>query len=165
MGLVYTRMQTRESVSKAASAFMIDLSQVSLALRGATPRSLIILDEFGKGECGHKMNRFSQVLTQCQAPRQPTEQGCSQVSSKICLMALVLELSCSRTFSKLPYPCVTERCLPCHHSELFTEQFVDDSLPILFCHMKTEIFEGSKNPTFFFRCANLHPFPSRLLTN
>ena len=28
---------------------MIDLSQVSLALRGATDRSLIILDEFGKG--------------------------------------------------------------------------------------------------------------------
>lgn len=29
---------------------MIDLSQVSQALRGATNRSLIILDEFGKGE-------------------------------------------------------------------------------------------------------------------
>lgn len=28
---------------------MIDLSQVSQALRGATQRSLIILDEFGKG--------------------------------------------------------------------------------------------------------------------
>jgi DNA mismatch repair protein MSH5 len=28
---------------------MIDLAQVSLALRGATSRSLIILDEFGKG--------------------------------------------------------------------------------------------------------------------
>lgn len=35
---------------QAASAFMIDLSQVSLALRGATDRSLIVLDEFGKGE-------------------------------------------------------------------------------------------------------------------
>lgn len=28
---------------------MIDLNQVSLALRNATPRSLILLDEFGKG--------------------------------------------------------------------------------------------------------------------
>lgn len=28
---------------------MIDLGQVSQALRGATSRSLIILDEFGKG--------------------------------------------------------------------------------------------------------------------
>jgi DNA mismatch repair protein MSH5 len=28
---------------------MIDLSQVSHALRGATRRSLIVLDEFGKG--------------------------------------------------------------------------------------------------------------------
>jgi hypothetical protein len=29
---------------------MIDLSQVSQALRGCTSRSLLILDEFGKGE-------------------------------------------------------------------------------------------------------------------
>ena len=31
------------------SAFMIDLNQVSFALRNCTERSLIILDEFGKG--------------------------------------------------------------------------------------------------------------------
>lgn len=37
---------------QTGSAFMIDLSQVSQALRGATPRSLIILDEFGKGWLG-----------------------------------------------------------------------------------------------------------------
>lgn len=47
---VFTRIQTRESVSKMQSAFMIDLNQVSLALRNmTTPRSLLILDEFGKG--------------------------------------------------------------------------------------------------------------------
>ncbi|KAF8476686.1 DNA mismatch repair protein MutS [Russula ochroleuca] len=46
---IFTRVQTRESVSKVQSAFMIDLNQVSLALRNATARSLILLDEFGKG--------------------------------------------------------------------------------------------------------------------
>ncbi|KAH8114747.1 muts domain V-domain-containing protein [Phellopilus nigrolimitatus] len=46
---IFTRVQTRESVSKIQSAFMIDLNQVSLALRNSTPRSLILLDEFGKG--------------------------------------------------------------------------------------------------------------------
>ncbi|KAF9476534.1 hypothetical protein BDN70DRAFT_863087 [Pholiota conissans] len=46
---IFTRVSTRESVSKAQSAFMIDLAQVSLALRNCTPRSLILLDEFGKG--------------------------------------------------------------------------------------------------------------------
>ncbi|WVR09061.1 hypothetical protein IAU60_006122 [Kwoniella sp. DSM 27419] len=49
IGLFFTRLQTKESASKTGSAFMIDLSQVSQALRGATQRSLIILDEFGKG--------------------------------------------------------------------------------------------------------------------
>ncbi|KAJ6605673.1 DNA mismatch repair protein MutS [Mycena sp. CBHHK59/15] len=46
---IFTRISTRESVSKAQSAFMIDLNQVSLALRNSTARSLILLDEFGKG--------------------------------------------------------------------------------------------------------------------
>lgn len=31
------------------SAFMIDLAQVSLAIRNCTARSLIVIDEFGKG--------------------------------------------------------------------------------------------------------------------
>ncbi|KAF9019023.1 hypothetical protein BDZ89DRAFT_1103526 [Hymenopellis radicata] len=47
--IVFTRISTRESVSNVQSAFMIDLNQVSLALRNATARSLILLDEFGKG--------------------------------------------------------------------------------------------------------------------
>ncbi|OCF34563.1 hypothetical protein I316_03604 [Kwoniella heveanensis BCC8398] len=46
---IYTRLSTKESASRPGSAFMIDLGQVSQALRGATDRSLIILDEFGKG--------------------------------------------------------------------------------------------------------------------
>lgn len=57
---------------KAQSAFMIDLNQVSLALRNCTANSLILLDEFGKGTipadgaglfCGvikHLLNRGSQ---------------------------------------------------------------------------------------------------------
>ena len=43
------RIQTRESVSVGLSTFMIDLNQVAVALQGATQRSLVILDEFGKG--------------------------------------------------------------------------------------------------------------------
>jgi DNA mismatch repair protein MSH5 len=43
---------------------MIDLSQVSLALRNATARSLIVLDEFGKGthSAGSSLEIFSLVL-------------------------------------------------------------------------------------------------------
>ncbi|KAJ3392725.1 MutS protein msh5 [Lobulomyces angularis] len=46
---IFTRVQTRESVSKMESAFMIDLHQVSVALRSCTRRSLVLFDEFGKG--------------------------------------------------------------------------------------------------------------------
>ncbi|KAM0722978.1 hypothetical protein Q7P37_001176 [Cladosporium fusiforme] len=46
---ILTRITTRESVSRIQSAFMIDLQQASMALSLATRRSLVIIDEFGKG--------------------------------------------------------------------------------------------------------------------
>ncbi|XP_062522502.1 mutS protein homolog 5-like isoform X2 [Corticium candelabrum] len=46
---IFSRVHTRESVSVNLSTFMIDLNQVSMALRCCTQQSLIIVDEFGKG--------------------------------------------------------------------------------------------------------------------
>ncbi|KAI5811678.1 muts domain V-domain-containing protein [Peziza echinospora] len=46
---ILTRIQTKESVSKIESAFVIDLQQIARSLRLATRRSLLIIDEFGKG--------------------------------------------------------------------------------------------------------------------
>lgn len=46
---ILSRVTTRETVSRAQSAFMIDLQQISHALNLATRRSLLIIDEFGKG--------------------------------------------------------------------------------------------------------------------
>lgn len=46
---ILTRIATRESVSRNQSAFMIDLQQVALSMSLATRRSLIVIDEFGKG--------------------------------------------------------------------------------------------------------------------
>jgi DNA mismatch repair protein MSH5 len=86
---IYARVQTRETVSKVRnahlfffffffassrgsfgffwglqgqSAFMIDLSQVSGALTGATSRSLVVLDEFGKGTLANGTKPFSSIL-------------------------------------------------------------------------------------------------------
>lgn len=44
-----TRMATRESVSRNESAFAIDLKQAAFSINFATRRSLILIDEFGKG--------------------------------------------------------------------------------------------------------------------
>ncbi|KAL8732568.1 MAG: hypothetical protein Q9181_003910 [Wetmoreana brouardii] len=46
---ILTRIVTKETTSKVQSAFMIDLQQVTKAINLATHRSLIIIDEFGKG--------------------------------------------------------------------------------------------------------------------
>ncbi len=46
---ILTRIATRESVARNESAFAIDLRQVGFAMNFATRRSLILVDEFGKG--------------------------------------------------------------------------------------------------------------------
>lgn len=44
-----TRISTQESVSRNESAFAIDLRQAAFSINFATRRSLILIDEFGKG--------------------------------------------------------------------------------------------------------------------
>ncbi|KAL8701409.1 MAG: hypothetical protein Q9201_004923 [Fulgogasparrea decipioides] len=44
-----TRITTKETITKVQSGFMIDLQQVTKSINLATHRSLIIIDEFGKG--------------------------------------------------------------------------------------------------------------------
>jgi DNA mismatch repair protein MSH5 len=46
---ILTRISTRESVSRNESAFAIDLNQVAFAVKFASRRSLVLIDEFGKG--------------------------------------------------------------------------------------------------------------------
>lgn len=46
---ILTRISTRESMSRNESAFAIDLKQVAFATKFATRRSLVLVDEFGKG--------------------------------------------------------------------------------------------------------------------
>ena len=46
---ILTRIATRESVSRNQSAFMIDLQQTALIMTLATERTLVVIDEFGKG--------------------------------------------------------------------------------------------------------------------
>ncbi|EXJ55077.1 hypothetical protein A1O7_08002 [Cladophialophora yegresii CBS 114405] len=46
---ILTRITTRETVSKVHSAFMIDMQQIAMALNSCTRRSLVVVDEFGKG--------------------------------------------------------------------------------------------------------------------
>ncbi|ESN96325.1 hypothetical protein HELRODRAFT_163376 [Helobdella robusta] len=46
---IFTRLCTVESIAIPMSSFLIDLNNVALALKSSTPRSLILLDEFGQG--------------------------------------------------------------------------------------------------------------------
>jgi DNA mismatch repair protein MSH5 len=46
---MFTRIHTPESISTRLSTFMLDLNQMANATKNATKRSLVVVDEFGKG--------------------------------------------------------------------------------------------------------------------
>ena len=56
---ILTRIATKETVTKIQSAFMIDLQQIAMAITLATSRSLLIIDEFGKGTDSNGTDFFS----------------------------------------------------------------------------------------------------------
>lgn len=51
---IVSRIKTVESIGKGESCFMIDLKQVKAICDTSTERSLILIDEFGKGIRKHK---------------------------------------------------------------------------------------------------------------
>ncbi|KAI5866547.1 muts domain V-domain-containing protein [Durotheca rogersii] len=50
---VYTRMGARDNLFAGESTFMVEVSETARILRAATPRSLVLLDELGRGTSTH----------------------------------------------------------------------------------------------------------------
>lgn len=46
---MFSRIQSRDSASTDHSSFTLDLAQMGAMLHHATPHSLLLIDEFGKG--------------------------------------------------------------------------------------------------------------------
>ena len=71
---ILTRIDSIDASSLGQSAFMTDLTQVLHMLREATPRSLVILDEFGRGtESGSGFGLFFAVLGSLAARPYPSK--------------------------------------------------------------------------------------------
>ncbi|KZO96953.1 hypothetical protein CALVIDRAFT_514241 [Calocera viscosa TUFC12733] len=113
---IFTRCQTRESVSKMQSAFMIDLAQVSLAIRNCTARSLLILDEFGKGTRSSGLLDTSASLTS----------GSNGAGIFCGTIDHLLKLG----------PSGPKVLAATHFHEIFTPEGLSPNLPINFSHMQ-----------------------------
>ncbi|KAI4527251.1 hypothetical protein K525DRAFT_285435 [Schizophyllum commune Loenen D] len=120
---IFTRISTRDSVSKVQSAFMIDLNQVSLALRNSTARSLVLLDEFGKGTISTGQYRSSDSLVALVRPV-PFDYGAG-------LFCGVLKHLLDRG------PDCPKVMAATHFHDVFREDLLDpESVPIAFLHMQ-----------------------------
>lgn len=46
---IFTRISSTDCISEGKSTFQLDVQQIADALNGSTSKSLLLIDEFGKG--------------------------------------------------------------------------------------------------------------------
>ncbi|KAF9949286.1 MutS protein msh5 [Mortierella alpina] len=142
---ILTRMQTRETVSSIQSAFMTDLQQVTLALRMATKRSLVALDEFGKG---------TTATGNCYGARR----DCTWLKAWMINNATAYQLDGAGLFCGLieHFANIPSRDRPkvlatTHFHELFENRLLDLTLPISLYTMEVFQERNGLEATFLFR--------------
>ncbi|KND00198.1 MutS family protein MSH5 [Spizellomyces punctatus DAOM BR117] len=136
---ILTRIQTRESVSKMQSTFMIDLQQVSVALRSSTRRSLVLLDEFGKGTDTAGM--FFDILVGCDI---------LCLADLYCVDGIGLLCGVLDNFAKRDADC-PHVVAATHFHEIFTYNLLTIPEPFLLeCTMEIMETRGSEGLTFLY---------------
>ncbi|OQO09001.1 hypothetical protein B0A48_05892 [Cryoendolithus antarcticus] len=142
---VFTRMGAFDNMMKGESTFMVELSETSDILKQATPRSLVILDELGRGTSTHDGVAIAQAVL-------------SHIVSDLKPLTLFITHYQSLARLALRYPCGELRNV---HMR-FTEQEEDESgqRDITFLY---EVGEGVAHRSYGLNVAKLAGLPKGLI--
>jgi DNA mismatch repair protein MSH3 len=141
---VFTRMGAFDNMLKGESTFMVELSETSDILKQATPRSLIILDELGRGTSTHDGVAIAQAVLDYVVRE---------------TKALTLFITHYQALSKMAERYEARELRNVHMS--FTEEVVgDDHTDITFLY---EVSEGVAHRSYGLNVARLAGLPKDVL--
>lgn len=135
---ILTRIATKESVSKVQSSFGIDLQQMSFALSQATPRSLLVLDEFGKGT---QPDGVISILS----PSELTSKDGAALFCGVMEHLLSLDDQCPKVLASTHFHGMIAKVYqtPTNRSELFENGFLDTRPRLSFAHMQVRVDQSA----------------------
>ncbi|KAF1824295.1 uncharacterized protein K489DRAFT_378713 [Dissoconium aciculare CBS 342.82] len=136
---IFTRMGAGDNLMKGESTFMVEVGETSDILKQATPRSLVILDELGRGTSTHDGVAIAQAVLE------------HFVSEKKCLTMFITHY---QTLARMQDSFASGELRNVHMS--FTEE--DDNVTFLY-----EVAEGVAHRSYGLNVARMVGLPKSLL--
>ncbi len=145
---ILSRMHSIESVSSTLSTFSCDTSQVAYMLRHCTSRSLLLIDEYGKGTCAFDgVALLASTITELANLQEPPKALITTHFHELFTFDL-LKPSRNLKFLQMSFICHFSNCE--NPQATLTEKHVNDDMVFLY-----KLIPGTSHRSYGIYCARL----------